>query len=133
MDSVDAIAGYGNKSLHAQSHGESFLSLLQHRFSRSGFYVMDEPEAALSPQRQLAFLVLLHDLLENNRDSVSHGHTFADSAGLSGAQIFSFDDGQIHEIEYRDSSLFQLANRFMSAPEHFVEMLLKETDVPKSE
>jgi len=63
VDSVGGLGSYGGKSLHDQSHGESFISLLQHRFTRSGFYVMDEPEAALSPQRQLSFLVLLHDLL----------------------------------------------------------------------
>ena len=68
VDSVGGIDSYGGKSLHDQSHGESFISLLQHRFTRSGFYVMDEPEAALSPQRQLSFLVLLHDLLTNNNN-----------------------------------------------------------------
>jgi predicted ATPase len=59
VDSVGASQSYGGKSLHDQSHGESFISLLQNRFTRSGFYLMDEPEAALSPQRQLSFLVLL--------------------------------------------------------------------------
>ncbi len=59
VDSVGGLGSYGGKSLHDQSHGESFISLLQHRFTRSGFYVMDEPEAALSPQRQLSFLVYL--------------------------------------------------------------------------
>lgn len=52
---------YGGKSLHQQSHGEAFLSLFQHRFE-DGLYLLDEPEAALSPQRQLAFLRILHDL-----------------------------------------------------------------------
>jgi predicted ATPase len=66
VDSVGGIDSYGVKSLRDQSHGESFISLLQYRFTPSGFYVMDEPEAALSPQRQLSFLVLLHDLLNNN-------------------------------------------------------------------
>lgn len=60
VDAAGVSESYGGKSLHDQSHGESFLSLLQNRFTRSGFYLMDEPEAALSPQRQLSFLVLLH-------------------------------------------------------------------------
>jgi predicted ATPase len=68
VDALGASASYGGKSLHDQSYGKSYLSLLQNRFSRSGFYVMDEPEAALSPQRQLSFLVLLHDLLCDNDD-----------------------------------------------------------------
>src|SRR5699024_4356565 len=58
----DGIHSYGGKSLHHQSHGESFLSLFQHRFHQKAIYLLDEPEAALSPQRQLAFLRILHDL-----------------------------------------------------------------------
>src|SRR5690348_7714633 len=68
VDSVGGFDSYGGKSLHDQSHGESFISLLQNRFTRSGFYVMDEPEAALSPQRQLSLLVILHDLLKDNNN-----------------------------------------------------------------
>lgn len=56
------LASYGGKSLHAQSHGESFLNLLTQRLNWHGIYLFDEPEAALSPQRQLAMLVRLHDL-----------------------------------------------------------------------
>ncbi|MGJ7031780.1 hypothetical protein [Niabella hirudinis] len=54
---------YGDKSLHQQSHGESFFSLMMHRFHGQGLYILDEPEAALSPQRQLAFLVRMHELI----------------------------------------------------------------------
>ena len=71
VDQVGASGSYGDKSLHDQSHGESFLSLLQNRFTRSGFYLMDEPEAALSPQRQLSFLILLHDLVKGMTTSSS--------------------------------------------------------------
>ena len=55
------MRGYGGKSLHAQSHGEAFLSHFQNRF-RKGLYLLDEPEAARSPQRQLAFARIIHDL-----------------------------------------------------------------------
>jgi predicted ATPase len=68
VDQVGASGSYGDKSLYDQSHGESFLSLLQNRFTRSGFYLMDEPEAALSPQRQLSFLILLNDLVRGNEN-----------------------------------------------------------------
>jgi predicted ATPase len=67
VDDLGVSDGYGGKSLHDQSHGESFLSLIQNRFTRSGFYLMDEPEVALSPQRQLGLLVLLHDLVLDNQ------------------------------------------------------------------
>ncbi len=56
--------GYGDRSLHEQSHGESFLALLKHRFRPNGLYILDEPEAALSPSRQLSFLVRMHELVE---------------------------------------------------------------------
>jgi len=124
VDSVGGFGSYGGKSLHDQSHGESFLSLLQHRFTRSGFYVMDEPEAALSPQRQLSFLVLLHDLLANNNNIqfliATHSPILL---AYPDAQIFSFDGGIIHEIVYRESQPFQLVSRFVAAPERYINAL----------
>src|SRR6187401_2950281 len=63
IEQVSDLNRYGGKSLHQQSHGESFLALFGHRFEQ-GIYILDEPEAALSPQRQLSFLRILHDLAE---------------------------------------------------------------------
>lgn len=126
VDQVAAAGSYGNRSLHSQSHGESFLSLLQNRFTRSGFYLMDEPEAALSPQRQLSFLVLLHDLLKGNEDIqfviATHSPILL---AYPGAQILSFD-GAIREIEYRDTQPFQLLSRFVAAPERYMNALFSE-------
>src|SRR5260370_21858486 len=121
VDSMGVLDSYGGKSLHAQSHGESFLSLLQHRFTRSGFYVMDEPEAALSPQRQLSFLVLLHDLLTDNNDIqvliATHSPILL---AYPDAQVLSFDGGHVHEIGYRESQLFQRVRRFVAAPDQYL-------------
>src|SRR5262245_27966330 len=61
IEGVSDLRAYGGRSLHAQSHGESFLSLFANRFEQ-GIYILDEPEAALSPQRQLSFLRIIHDL-----------------------------------------------------------------------
>jgi len=61
LDQVSTLQRYGGLSLHEQSHGESFLALFVNRFDR-GIYILDEPEAALSPQRQLSFLKIIHDL-----------------------------------------------------------------------
>jgi predicted ATPase len=61
IDQVSDLRAYGGKSLHQQSHGESFLSLFANRFEQ-GIYLLDEPEAALSPQRQLSLLRILHEL-----------------------------------------------------------------------
>ena len=127
VDQVGASGSYGVKSLHDQSHGESFLSLLQNRFTRSGFYLMDEPEAALSPQRQLSFLVLLHDLVRGNENIqfiiATHSPILL---AYPGAQILSFDEGKIHEIDYRDSQPFQLVNRFIADPERYMNALFSE-------
>jgi len=127
VDSLGASQSYGGKSLHDQSHGESFISLLQNRFSRSGFYLMDEPEAALSPQRQLSFLVLLHELVTDN-DNI-HFLIATHSPILlayPGAQIFSFDGGAVHQIGYRESQPFQLVSRFVAAPERYMHALFSE-------
>jgi predicted ATPase len=127
VDKVGASGSYGDKSLHAQSHGESFLSLLQNRFTRSGFYLMDEPEAALSPQRQLSFLIVLHDLLKEN-DNIQFIIATHSPILLSypGAQIFSFDGGKVHQINYRDSQPYLLVSRFVAAPERYINALFSE-------
>ena len=129
IDNIGFYEPYGGKSLHEQSHGESFLALLKHRFTRRGFYVMDEPEAALSPQRQLSFLVLLHDLLENNNEIqfliATHSPiilAFPDS------QILSFDGGRIREIEYKDTSSAQIYSRFLGDRQNFLRHLFAELD-----
>ncbi len=128
VDSVGGFDSYGGKSLHDQSHGESFISLLQNRFTRSGFYVMDEPEAALSPQRQLSFLVILHDLLKDNNNIqflvATHSPILL---AYPGAQILSFDGRHVHEISYRESQPFQLVSRFVAAPERYLNALFSDS------
>jgi predicted ATPase len=132
VDAVGVTESYGGKSLHDQSHGESFLSLLQNRFTRSGFYLMDEPEAALSPQRQLSFLVLLHDLVNGNDDIqflvATHSPILL---AYPGAQIYSFDGAEIHQIAYRESQPFQLVSRFVAAPERYLNALFSELPFDK--
>jgi predicted ATPase len=129
VDQLGASESYGGKSLHDQSHGESFLSLLQNRFTRAGFYLMDEPEAALSPQRQLSFLIILHDLVKKN-DNIQFIIATNSPILLAypGAQIFSFDEGKIHQIEYRESQPFRLVSQFMAAPERYMKALFTESE-----
>ena len=67
------IHSYGGKSLHEQSHGELFLTLLTERFGGQGLYLLDEPEAALSPQCQLAALARIHDLVEDQSQFIMRG------------------------------------------------------------
>jgi predicted ATPase len=63
------IDSYGGRSLHTRSHGETFFTLLDLKFRRNGLFLLDEPEAALSPQRQLSLLVLIHDVLRKFKDA----------------------------------------------------------------
>ncbi|HTH48245.1 MAG TPA: AAA family ATPase, partial [Candidatus Limnocylindria bacterium] len=75
VDDLGVTSGYGGKSLHAQSHGESFLALLTNRLRGNGLYLFDEPEAALSPQRQLSLLALLHRLVRQRSQLVIATHS----------------------------------------------------------
>jgi predicted ATPase len=124
IDGLGVSGGYGGRSLHEQSHGESFLALAANKFNRDGFYVMDEPEAALSPQRQLSLLVVLHDLIERCKDVqvmiATHSPILL---AYPDAQILSFDDGAIREIEYKDSKPYQLCSRFLADPDGYIRTL----------
>src|SRR5262245_15960253 len=71
----DLLPAYGGRSLHEQSHGESFFALLQHRFRGNGLYVLGEPEAALSPSRQMSFLARLHELVQQGSQFVIAPHS----------------------------------------------------------
>jgi predicted ATPase len=88
---------------------------------------MDEPEAALSPQRQISFLLFLHDLLTGNDDVqfliATHSPILL---AYPESQIFSFDGGEIHQISYRDSQPFQLVSRFLAALERYINALFSE-------
>ena len=118
---------YGGKSLHARSHGETFFTLIELKFQRNGLFLLDEPEAALSPQRQLAFLVLLHDVLgkHNAAQFIISTHSPV-LLGYPGAQIVSLDEGRLHEIEYGDTAPMQIVRRFVNHRDIFLKELFEE-------
>jgi predicted ATPase len=121
---------YGGRSLHTRSHGETFFTLLDLKFRRNGLFLLDEPEAALSPQRQLSFLVLMHDVLQKYKDAQFIISTHSPIIlGYPDAQILSFDDGEIHEVQYEDTTSLQVVREFVNGREKFLEELLKE-DLP---
>ena len=127
VDDLGVTQAYGGKSLHGQSHGESFLSLAENKINRDGLYIMDEPEAALSPQRQLSLLVVLHDLLKSKREVqviiATHSPILL---AFPDAQILSFDDGTVHEIAYEQTPAYQFYNRFLADPERYLNQLFNE-------
>ncbi len=107
------INAYGGRSLHEQSHGESFMALVLERFSGHGLYILDEPEAALSPTRQLALLVRIHDLAQAESQFVIATHSPILLA-YPGATIFSLDPDGIRETEYEDTEHYQVTRRFLA-------------------
>ncbi len=114
---------YGGKSLHEQSHGESFLALMQNRFVGQGIYILDEPEAALSPQRQLTLLMLMHNLALKGTQFIVASHSPI-LLGIPGSTILSFDDGEIKEISYEETESYKLTELFINNKELLLNNLL---------
>lgn len=118
------IHSYGGHSLHEQSHGESFLSLLTHRFGPQGLYILDEPEAALSPQRQLAVLSRLHDLVLEGTQFVIATHSPLLMA-YPNARIFQCDGNGVQVVNYEDTEHFQVTRDFLANPQRMLRTLLE--------
>src|SRR5438270_370205 len=115
VDQIGVTEFYGGRSLHTRSHGETFFTLLDLKFRRNGLFLLDEPEAALSPQRQLSFLVLIHDVLQKYKDAQFIVSTHSPVLlAYPKAQILSFDEGIVHEVEYEQTGAFQVAYRFLN-------------------
>jgi predicted ATPase len=121
--------GYGDRSLHEQSHGESFFALFQNRFKPDGLYLLDEPEAALSPKRQLHFLALLHKYVHNGCQFVIATHSPIIMA-YPEACIYLLDASGIREIPYLETEHFLVTRGFLSNPQRALSELLAE---PKDE
>jgi predicted ATPase len=128
IDDIGITEFYGGRSLHYPSHEETFFTLLELKFQRDGLFLLDEPEAALSPQRQLAFLVLLHVVLRRHKDAQFIISTHSPVLlGYPGAQIVSFDEGRLHEIEYEETAPMQIVRRFVNNRAAFLKELFEET------
>lgn len=116
LDQVSTLHAYGGKSLHAQSHGESFLALFVNRFEQ-GIYFLDEPEAALSPQRQLSFLKIIHDLEKPGHAQFIIATHSPIILSYPGAHLLSLDGDCIREIAYSDTAHYRVTRDFLNAPE----------------
>lgn len=117
------IDGYGGVSLHNQSHGESFLSIVQNRFHGNGLYVLDEPEAALSPMRLLTLMVEMHQLVQQNSQFIIATHSPILMA-FPGAEVLEFSADGIRQIDYRNTEHYQVTKRFLDNPERMLGYLL---------
>lgn len=115
---------YGDKGLHDQSHGESFLAFFQ-SFRRKGLYIMDEPEAALSPQRQLTLFIQIAQMAEAGAQFLVATHSPI-LLGIPGAEILSFDEGYIHPCAYEETESYQVTEMFINNREALVKRLLQD-------
>lgn len=115
---------FGNRGLHQQSHGESFLAFFQ-SFEEEGLYLMDEPEAALSPQRQLSLLIQIHRMAQAGAQFLIATHSPI-LLGLPGAEILSFDDGRIHLCAYEETESYQVTKLFLNNREQLLRRMLEE-------
>ena len=119
------IQSYGGVSLHEQSHGESFLALAEERFGGHGLYLLDEPEAALSPMRQMRLLCRIDQLVKQDSQFIISTHSPI-LMTFPGAQVLQIDQSGIREVPYWETEAFQLTRRFLNDPAHMLELLLQD-------
>ncbi|KAA8998217.1 AAA family ATPase [Affinibrenneria salicis] len=119
------INSYGGHSLHEQSHGESFISLLINRFGGKGLYLLDEPEAALSPTKQMAALARIHDLIRDDSQFIIATHSPILMA-YPDADIYQFDGDGIHQVAYEQTEHYQITRAFLNNPERMLRQLLTD-------
>ena len=122
------MARYGGRPLHSRSHGEAFLALFEHRFGE-GLFLLDEPEAALSPQRQLAFLRILHDLTATGRAQFLIATHSPLLLAFPGATVLSLDGGALTPVDYRDTEHFRVTRDFLADPDRYFRYLFADDPV----
>jgi predicted ATPase len=121
------IAGYGGTSLHEQSHGESFLALLVHRLRGNGLYIFDEPEAALSPQRQLSVLARMHVLISKRSQFIIATHSPILMA-YPDAWIYCCTPDGLKRIAYEETEHYRITRGFLNNPNGTLDVLFSNED-----
>jgi predicted ATPase len=124
-DRGDPLGPYGGVSLHQQSHGESFLAVMLNRFGPGGFYLLDEPEAALSPQNCLTCLRRVHELVLEGSQFIIATHSPIILA-YPDATIYACHRGGIEQVAYDDAELVQLTRSFLEAPSRYLRQLFSD-------
>lgn len=119
-------APYGGKSLHEQSHGESFLAFFKNRLGTNGFFIFDEPEAALSPQRQLSLLFIIHEMCKNPDAQFIIATHSPILLAYPGATIYSCDADKLSSIAYKDTQHYRITKRFLDDPERSLHHLFQD-------
>jgi predicted ATPase len=121
----DALVPYGGRSLHEQSHGESFLAVMLNRFGPDGFYLLDEPEAALSTQNCLTFLRRVHELVSQGSQFVIATHSPI-ALAYPQATIYACNDAGVEQVEFDDADRVRLTQSFLNSRERFLQQLFSD-------
>ena len=116
---------YGGKSLHHQSHGESFMALVLSRFSGNGLYILDEPEAALSPSRQMALLAAMNNLVQDRSQFIISTHSPILMA-YPDADIYQLTEDAIALTPYQETEHYQITKQFLDSPQRIIRYLFEE-------
>lgn len=130
IDELDAepignkiIDSYGGLSLHEQSHGESFFAVFMNRFGGNGLYILDEPEAALSPSRQMSMITRLHELVQKGSQFIIATHS---------PIIMAYPDSIIYEIKdyfevvkYEETEHYQIMHTFLNNTGKMLKILME--------
>src|SRR5207249_965386 len=124
------IGSYGGKSLHEQSHGESFFALFMNRLRGDGLYIFDEPEAALSPSRQLSFLSRMHELVGLNSQFLIATHSPILLA-YPDASIYLMDAAPPRLVDYRDTEHYSVTRDFLNRTDQMLDILLDRDGQPR--
>lgn len=127
MDETGYLEGYGGKSLHVRSHGEAFMALLTTKLRGKGLYLFDEPEAALSPNRQLAALSAIHHLVEDDSQFIIATHSPI-LLSYPNARILQFDGSGIYEVGYEDTEHYVVTKDFLNHYPKRLEYLLSDDE-----
>ena len=123
MEERYADEGHESQKYHEKSHGESFLALAQNQLRPGGLYFFDEPEAALSPQRQLTMLTEIYNCAAGGSQFIIATHSPI-LLGMPGAEILTFDNGLIHTCEYEDTESYQVTEMFINDRKRLLDRLL---------
>ena len=127
LEENSTMIRYGGLSFHKQSHGESFLALVENRFEGNGIYLLDEPEAALSPQRLMSLLILIDNLVKKNSQFVIATHSPIVMA-YPDSEILQFSDHGIETVAYKETEHYLITKQFIDRPEYMIKCLLGEEE-----
>ncbi|ESQ81849.1 hypothetical protein AEAC466_20005 [Asticcacaulis sp. AC466] len=126
INSIGATSSYGG-DLHAKSHGESFFALFDNRFFGNGLYILDEPEAALSPSRQMAFLARMHELIAQESQFIIATHSPI-ILGYPDADIWQVSQYGLEKVAYQDTEHVQVTRQFLNNRDAMLDILLRDDE-----